>query len=80
MEVLMALINDFKILQNRCVKYYELLNKVYPLEIQQTTPTSKARFGFYLFMLENICNIKEEVDPNIWTHPQVESFGCRLTG
>ena len=55
----MALINDFKILQNRCVKYYELLNKEIPLEFPQESPSAKARFGFYLFMLENICNVKD---------------------
>ncbi|PCJ30122.1 MAG: abortive phage resistance protein [Gammaproteobacteria bacterium] len=55
----MALINDFKILQNRCVKYYDLLNKEIPLEFPQKSIPAKARFGFYLFMLENICNIKD---------------------
>ncbi len=61
----MALINDFKILQNRCIKYYEMLNKELPLSIPQETASSKARLGFYLFMLENICNVKD-------VHDQVE--------
>ncbi|NOI89583.1 AIPR family protein [Vibrio splendidus] len=55
----MALINDFKILQNRCIKYYEMLNKEIPLHYPQDTPSKKARLGFYLFMLENICNVKD---------------------
>lgn len=59
MEAMMALINDFKILQNRCVKYYELLNKELPLEFPQEESSAKARLGFYLFMLENICNVKD---------------------
>lgn len=56
---LMALINDFKILQNRCIKYYEMLNKEIPLHYPQDTSSKKARLGFYLFMLENICNVKD---------------------
>ncbi|PTO71669.1 AIPR family protein [Vibrio splendidus] len=55
----MALINDFKILQNRCIKYYEMLNKEVPLHYPQENPPHKARIGFYLFMLENICNVKD---------------------
>ena len=55
----MSLINDFKILQNRCIKYYELLAKEIPLDKPQESDSAKARFGFYLFMLENICNVKD---------------------
>ncbi|MGP1720042.1 AIPR family protein [Shewanella frigidimarina] len=55
----MALINDFKILQNKCVKYYELLNKEIPLVNPQESTSAKARLGFYLFMIENICNVKD---------------------
>ncbi|WP_146446901.1 AIPR family protein [Vibrio cyclitrophicus] len=74
----MALINDFKILQNRCVKYYEMLNKELPLHYPQKTTSSKARLGFYLFMLENICNVKD-------MHDQIElitdlEFNKCLTG
>ncbi|MEX1199806.1 MAG: hypothetical protein WEB02_03355 [Methylophaga sp.] len=55
----MAHINDYKILQNKCIKYYELLNKEIPLVTPQKTDTDKARFGFYLYMIENICNVKD---------------------
>ncbi|WP_253659235.1 AIPR family protein [Vibrio splendidus] len=36
-----------------------MLNKEIPLHYPQDTPSKKARLGFYLFMLENICNVKD---------------------
>lgn len=59
----MANINDFKLLNVKCLKYFNLLEK----EINRTIKVpdekkQKERIGFYLFMLESICKIKDISD------------------
>lgn len=59
----MANINDFKLLNLKCGRYFDLLEK----ELNRTIniPVDKKhreRFGFYLFMLESICKIKDISD------------------
>lgn len=58
----MASLNEFKILNTKCRKYFDLLEK----DIQKTFPDfeekKKERYGFYLFMLETLCNIRDTHD------------------
>ena len=58
----MANLNDFKLLDLKCKKYFDLLEK--DLSKKLTLPTSrhKERFGFYLLMLESICDLKDISD------------------
>lgn len=54
-----ASINDFKLLNIKCSKYYELFKKSNNLFSEPPTDKLKERFGFYLYMLENLCNDKD---------------------
>lgn len=58
----MANINDFKLLNTKCLKYYELLANEVDIKNKNLSETDKKRFGFYIFMLESICNIKDILD------------------
>ena len=61
----MANINDFKLLNVKCTKYFTLLQKELALDekvINKFSDIDKKRFGFYLFMLENICDIRDLSD------------------
>ena len=58
----MSNINDFKLLNIKCMKYYNILNKHVAKELPVSDDKSKERLGFYLFMLESICNIKDTSD------------------
>ncbi len=55
----MASINDFKILHNKCLKYFSYLTDTCELKRPANTESEKARLGFYIYMLENICETKE---------------------
>lgn len=58
----MANINDFKLLNIKCRAYFDLLEKSLNKSINLRTEKHRERFGFYLFMLESICNIKDLSD------------------
>ncbi len=58
----MANINDFKLLNIKCGNYFDILEKVINKKIKLPTEGHKERFGFYLFMLESLCNIKDISD------------------
>lgn len=58
----MANINDFKILNQKCIMYFDLLQSELGSIIYVPTEKHKERFGFYLFMLESICNVKDIYD------------------
>ena len=61
----MANINDLKLLNVKCTKYFTLLQKELALDekvINKFSDIDKKRFGFYLFMLENICDIRDLSD------------------
>lgn len=58
----MANRNDFKLLNIKCLKYFNLLKKEYNIDDKNITEIDKKRFGFYLFMLEDICNVKDFED------------------
>nr|WP_322623976.1 AIPR family protein [uncultured Flavobacterium sp.] len=55
----MANINDFKILNKKCNSYFNLLEKEITKDISHLNDQKKRRFGFYLFILESICNVKD---------------------
>ncbi|MBW0763745.1 AIPR family protein, partial [Mammaliicoccus lentus] len=48
----MASINDFKLIKLKSMKYYEMIKE----DIEVKSDTEKARFGFYIFMLECLTN------------------------
>ncbi|MCF2950326.1 AIPR family protein [Paraglaciecola aquimarina] len=58
----MANINDFKILNLKCRKYYKLLEDTVELEEKAESEVQKSRLGFYIFMLESLCGVKEIED------------------
>ncbi|MCD8450378.1 AIPR family protein [Tenacibaculum dicentrarchi] len=58
----MANINDYKLLAKKSEKYFTLLAS----ELEESFPNietkDRERIGFYLFMIENLCNIKDTLD------------------
>ena len=58
----MASINDFKILNLKCKKYYKLLDDTISLDEKASTEAQQCRLGFYIFMLESLCGVKEVED------------------
>ena len=58
----MANINDFKLLNVKAAKYFDILSKELSFDTASLTDIMKKRLGFYLFMLENICGFKEISD------------------
>jgi len=58
----MANINDFKLLNIKCQTYFQILQAELGETIKLPSEKHKERFGFYLFMLESICNIKDTYD------------------
>jgi hypothetical protein len=58
----MANINDFKLLNIKCKSYFGLLENELSKTINLPSEKHKERFGFYLFMLESICNVKDTFD------------------
>lgn len=58
----MATINDYKILNAKCRRYFELLEKDLMKNIDSFDDKMKERFGFYIYILESFCNIKDTSD------------------
>ncbi|MDD1829354.1 AIPR family protein, partial [Photobacterium sp. ZSDE20] len=54
-----ASINDFKLLNIKCGKYFELYSRGANFLNYPTRDKLKERFGFYLFMLESLCDEKD---------------------
>lgn len=52
-------INDFKILNIKCQKYFDLFSKTNKFKQPISDSKLQQRFGFYLFMLESLCNEKD---------------------
>ncbi|MEB3800787.1 AIPR family protein [Flavobacterium columnare] len=59
---IMANINDFKLLNIKCKSYFGLLENEFESSLNLPSEKHKERFGFYLFMLESICNVKDTYD------------------
>lgn len=55
-------INDFKLISKKSEKYFQLLTNSLELKPSNISQKEKERLGFYLFMLENLCNIKDIID------------------
>lgn len=58
----MASINDFKLLNASCLKYFELVVKTQHVEEERVSKLSdmdKKRFGFYYFILQHLTPIDE---------------------
>nr|WP_309575451.1 AIPR family protein [Moraxella osloensis] len=58
----MAVLNDFKLLNIKSESYFNLLQNESNRIINLPTENHKARFGFYLFMLEQLTNVKDISD------------------
>ncbi|EOV9686193.1 AIPR family protein [Cronobacter turicensis] len=52
-------VNDFKLLNIKCQKYFELFSKTNNFAQHVSDVKLQQRFGFYLFMLESLCNEKD---------------------
>lgn len=52
-------INDFKLLNIKCQKYFDLFCKTNTFNNPVIDTKLQQRFGFYLFMLESLCNEKD---------------------
>lgn len=52
-------INDFKLLNIKCQKYFDLYSKTNVFNHPVRDVKLQQRFGFYLFMLESLCNEKD---------------------
>lgn len=58
----MASLNQFKILEQKCELYFELMEKNLSRNFSLNKVSDKPRFGFYLYMLECFSNIKDMND------------------
>ena len=59
----MATITDFIILNKKLEKYFRLLCDVTGYNGKDVlSDVSKKRFGFYLFILENVCDVDGDND------------------
>lgn len=58
----MASINDFKLVNEKSKKYFELFSKILGTPFNDLSEIQRIRFGFYFFMLENICDVKDILD------------------
>ena len=58
----MANVLDFKILSNKCRNYFGILETELGRKLSVPSEKHKERFGFYLFVLESICGIKDVSD------------------
>lgn len=74
----MASINEFKILNAKCKKYFDLLEKDIQKTFSNITEKQKERYGFYIFMLETLCNIKDIHD--IVPHVTDQDFNMTIYG
>lgn len=55
----MSSINIFKLLNQKCDKYFDFFQKEFKNEITLQKNSDKERFGFYFYILENILKIKD---------------------
>jgi hypothetical protein len=58
----MASINDFKLVNVKSKKYFDLFAKVFDNDFIDLDEIKKIRFGFYFFMLENITDKRDLFD------------------
>lgn len=58
----MAKLNDFKLLTIKSESYFNILESELGTQINIPSEKHKQRFGFYMFILESICNVKDTFD------------------
>lgn len=58
----MANLNDFKLVNQKSNKYFNLLKNEIEFDSDKLSDKDKERYGFYLFVLESICGIKDILD------------------
>lgn len=58
----MASLNEYKLLKQKCLSYFNILQSEVNNGFKVKRETDKERFGFYLYMIESICNIKDTSD------------------
>ncbi|WP_237388160.1 hypothetical protein [Xenorhabdus sp. Sc-CR9] len=59
----MVTITDFIILNKKLEKYYKLLCDITGYDDSKVmSPVNMMRFGFYLYILENVCDIESNND------------------
>ncbi len=54
--------NNYKILAQKCLSYFTILEKELGKGIDVKKESNKERFGFYLYILDCICNIKDTTE------------------
>lgn len=70
----MANINDYKLLATKSEKYFNLLATELDEDFNEIQVKDKERIGFYLFMIENLCDIKDTLDlANVVTDTEFNS-------
>jgi len=58
----MANLNDFKLINQKSNKYFNLLKNEISFNFERFSDKDKERYGFYLFVLESITGIKDILD------------------
>lgn len=70
----MANINDYKLLATKSEKYFNLLATELDEDFNEIQVKDRERIGFYLFMIENLCDIKDTLDlANVVTDTEFNS-------
>lgn len=70
----MANINDYKLLATKSEKYFNLLATELEEDFNNIETKDRERIGFYLFMIENLCDIKDILDlANVVTDTEFNS-------
>lgn len=55
----MANINDFKILNEKCLRYFDLVTQTIPFKKIVEDENLKKQFGFYFFILDMVCDERD---------------------
>ncbi|WP_323092217.1 hypothetical protein, partial [Aeromonas jandaei] len=62
-EAVTATIRDFQILNKKLERYFKLLCDYTGFsDGGKLTEACRKRFGFYLYILENVCSVDEDID------------------
>ena len=78
----MATLNDYKLLEQKCIRIFEMLN-IEELKTRNFTIKDKARFGFYYYVIQNFTNFSEldditdcicdtDFNTRVFDNPQVD--------
>lgn len=78
----MATLNDYKLLEQKCIRIFEMLN-IEELNTRSFSTKDKARFGFYYYVIQNFTSFSEldditdcicdtDFNARIFDNPQVD--------